>query len=329
MSLGDSTKSYNESGVFLQAYVNQELKKLSWDVVMEHPVVVAPFRKNPKVLYHQREPVREVNPERFVQALHDSQNSFELSERSIDVVGGRMLDGERALKLCIECKKLNPKYTEWCFFDQQKSKRKLNVITKSRDNAGIVNLFHVPKTTKYGNEIFLYLHNRFGENDFVPKTFADFAIAMTNEKIHGDYYKTEKTVVDMACRQIIEGTYGLTIEVLISQILAGNSYDYGRTDIFIPIIVTNAKLKFCEFDPEKINPKTGHLTEEPKYEDIDSIIYEYNSPKTVQYPEPLFGSLKPELRKATAKWDVLIMSPHGFTEFLEGTEKLWGPVKYL
>ena len=329
MSLGDSTKSYNESGVFLQAHVNQELKKLSWDVIMEHPVVVAPFRKNPRILYHQREPVREVDPERFVQALHDSQNSFELSERSIDVVGARMLDEKRALKLSIECKKLNPKYTEWCFFNQQKSSRRLNVIMKSIDNAGIVNLFQVPETTRYGNKIFMFLFDRFGDNDFVPKTFADFAIAMTNEKIHGDYYKTEKTVVDMACRQIIEGTYGLTLEVLVSQILSGSLYDYERTDIFIPIIVTNAKLKFCDFDPEKIDPKTGHLTEEPKYEEIDSIIYEYNSPKTVQYPEPLFSSLKPELRKATAKWHVLIMSPHGFTEFLKGTEKLWGSVRIL
>ena len=56
------------------------------------------------------------------------------------------------------------------------------------------------------------------------------------------------------------------------------------------------------------------------------MIYEYNSPKTVQYPEPLFGNLQPEIRRATSKWYVLIMSPKGFVTFLNEITKIWGSV---
>ena len=330
MTLSDSTKSYNESGVFLQTLVYEELRKRNWNASVEHPVVVAPFRKNPMTLSHywggsNRKP----EPENLVQAIRDSQNSFELSERSIDIIADRIIDSDRRIRLCIECKKLNPKYTEWCFFQQQELINRPHVIFTSRKNAGVAILFRLPKTTRYGNELFLSLERKFFDLEMFPKRQADFGIALTNQRLKGVFYNTEKTVVDQACRQIIEGTYGLSLESLISQILAGNAESYQNADIFIPIIVTNAKLKYCKFEPNKINPNSAHIEKEPQYDNIESITYEYNSPKTVQYPEPLFGDLRPDIRESTSKWYVLVMSPTGFVKFLDAIQNMWGNPEYL
>lgn len=315
-----NTESYNRSGVFLQTFVGNELEKQGWEKIFEHPVVIAPFNSDPNKAFVDegfRGPPSVVPTEKYVQAMRDCQNKFLLTERSIDVIGSKAIKNTR-IKLCIECKKLNPKYVEWCFFQQNEIPKEMHFITKSIRTTGQVRLFEVPKTEKYHNEIYVEINYRYNQYDLFPNTIADFGIALTNEKLKDEYFKTEKTVVDEACRQIIEGTYGLILESLIHQILTGTAEEYsGATDVYLPIVVTNASLKLCKYDPKKIDPKTGHLTEEPKYEKINSIVYECNSPKNVQFPSPLFANLLPVHRRATSKWYVLIMTPKGLHDLLQ------------
>lgn len=312
-----NTESYNRSGVFLQTFVGNELEKYEWEKIFEHSVIAAPFHDNPNRRFSERGPPREVRSEQYVQAMRDCQNRFMLNERAIDVVGGKSI-GSTRIKLCIECKKLNPKYVEWCFFLQNEVQKNIHVVTKSIRTSGQVRLVEVPGTEKYHNEIYVEINYNYNKYDILPTTIADFGIALTNEKLKAGFFKTEKTVVDDACRQIIEGTYGLILESLIHQILTGTAEEYhGGTDVYLPIVVTNASLKLCKYNPNKIDPKSGHITEEPKYESVDSLVYEYNSPKNVQFPEPLFARLSPEHRKATSKWYVLIMTPNGFNDFLQ------------
>ncbi|MCH7785637.1 MAG: hypothetical protein IIB06_09530 [Bacteroidetes bacterium] len=78
----------------------------------------------------------------------------------------------------------------------------------------------------------------------------------------------------------------------------------------------------CRFNPDDIDPISGHITKDPKYEPIDSIIYECPKPKEVQFPDTLGSDLPAELRDHVAKWHVLVMSPKGFSEFLDGIDKI-------
>lgn len=315
MELTKSTRSYNNSGVFLHNFVINELNQRGWNVDSEYPVVVAPFRKNPKRLAIRIHGETRVSPENFVSAIQDSINSFERSERSIDVVAQKKLSEKKLLSFCIECKKLNPKFTEWCFFQHASNSHK-HLITKSISEPGHTLLFDIPGSVLQNNQVYLSINMGYNEK-FLDFKVVDYGLALSSETIHNEFFKTEQTVIDQACRQIIEGIYGYTIDRLSAQLLHGEANEYQTTEIFIPIILTNTKLKICTFDEKQIDPKTGHILSEPKYEEVDSLIYEYNSPKSVQYPEPIYTHLPIEHRRAVSKWYVLIMSPNGFVTYLD------------
>jgi len=85
---------------------------------------------------------------------------------------------------------------------------------------------------------------------------------------------------------------------------------------FIPVVVTNANLLHCEFDPVDIEPKTGNINKDPNYQNVYGIIYECATPKSVQYPDPISRQLNALERKYTGKWHVLILSPEGLGHLL-------------
>ena len=325
MKLSKETDSYNASGVFLQTFVANELKKLGWNTEIEHHVVVAPFRKNPTNENRDLMGTRLLPTiEKFLSSVGNSQNSFALSERSIDVVATREIDGNRRIHLCIECKKQNPDYTEWCFFDEMNDYRNPHVIIKSINPESTI-LFDA-SVSEHERGISLSLNQRYiREWKFWPEKIGDYGLALNSGKLKGEYYITEQTIVDKACIQIIEGTYGLTIEYLISDISSEESPN-PITDIFVPIVITNTNLKFCEFNRDWINPEKGHLTEEPTYIPLEAIFYQYNSPKSVQYPQLLTGNLSMKDRSNASKWYVVILSPKGLTKFLASIDKMFGPV---
>ena len=169
--------------------------------------------------------------------------------------------------------------------------------------------------------LFLSQTNQYHHWNIFKKEISDFAIALQNEKVRGDYYRSEKTKVDESARQIIKGTYGLIIEKIVNQVATGRDYDNSPL-IFLPIIVTNANLFLCNFDLDDIDSKTGHITKDPEFKPVDSIIYDYPAPKEVQFPNPLASNLTAEFRDHVSKWHVLIMNPGGFVDFLDDVDKI-------
>src|SRR3989337_1806569 len=107
------TESYNNAGVFLHAYVVQKFRDAGWHTDIEYPVTVAPFITDPTRL-EGRTTLPNGNlgvlSGRFVNSIQKSQNLSEVGERSIDVISARPIISNHDLKVCIECKKLNPKY---------------------------------------------------------------------------------------------------------------------------------------------------------------------------------------------------------------------------
>ena len=163
--MNPKTESYNKSGVFLQTFVGGELEKQGCEIVFEHPVTIAPFNDDPNKRFSDYGPPAEVKSEKYVQAMRDCQNRFLLSERAIDVIGSKSIKNSR-IKLCIECKKLNPKYVEWCFFKQNEIPKEMHVLTKSIRTSGQVRLFEVPQTEKYHNEIYVEINYRYNQYDY-------------------------------------------------------------------------------------------------------------------------------------------------------------------
>ena len=317
-SISETTSALNQSGSFLQIHVMNILEKFEWSVDPEHPVESAPFVNDPMThpTYYQsgRFQSEYFTPKKFVQASVEYQNKIELEETSIDVVAGKASE-DRIFKLCIECKNLNPDYSDWIFFRNKSHKGPMNLITKSINKSiGFVSLFKIPGTTQYGSEIHIEL-NKFSEWDPLKHLITNFSVALANKKIDKITYQSRKNLVDNAARQIIIGMYGFIIESIFQQVLTSQGYQ-DPTTVFIPIIVTSANLKICEIDSEQINPRTGYVEKEPTYVETDSIIYQCAPPKSVRFPHSSFAMLSPEHKKEVSKWHILILTPNGFAKFL-------------
>lgn len=311
------TPALNQSGVFLQGHVMEELSKKGWKIVTEFPVTIAPLLDDPSTLDHSRQDDQgRIYAEEFPKAVLECQNRYELEETSIDVIGEKN-GKETAFKLCIECKKLDPEYVDWIFIQPSTSNQSMNMITKTITSKGFAALLKVPKTTRYGNDIHVEI-SRFNWEPF-KHLVTDFALAISDKKINRTTYRSKKTIVDEAVRQIIKGAYGLVLESVTSQVLSAEGYDH-TINCFIPIVVTNANLIVCRYKSEDIDPKTGHITKSPSYEKTDSIIYECAPPKSVQFPLPLLSRQTEDAKKAVAKWHVLILSPKGLVELLKRLE---------
>lgn len=325
--LDKKTMSLNQSGAFLQFHVLNELTKRQWATLVETPVTIAPFDSHPEkhpLIYKQLMADRKIPADKFSQAVLESQNKAMREETSVDIDAQKLKEIQFEnyninFRLCIEVKKNDPRYSDWCFFQHKKNNEPMRLIQKTITRRGLVDLFQITESDKYGNPIFVqtYQYHRW---KLFEKEIADFGLALQNKEVNRDYYRSEKTKVDEAARQIIKGTYGLIIEKLIHQVTKGEGYTH-NPDIFIPIIITNANLFLCKFNLKDIDPITGQITKDPEYEPVDSIIYEYPKPKEVQFPNTLDGVLSAELRDHVSKWHVLVMNPKGFSEFLDEIEE--------
>ena len=313
--ISNSTKSINQSGMFLQSLIYKQLDFDGWSVDIEYPVQVAPFTADPikHGNYHINGETRKLmyHPQDIIRAIEECKNKIELEETSIDVVG--TIGSETAINLCIECKKLDPIYSDWIFFDVSKPKP-MNVIIKGIQSRGHISLFKIPETSSCGNEIFVELHKWEGDTA-LRNPVSNASVALTNNKIDRKTYQSSKSLIDNASRQIIKGTYGFILEKLQSDILGG--FLHSTLETVIPIIVTTANLQKCIINPKDIDPDSGYITKEPTYEKIDSIIYECPTPKSVRFPQPNFNKLSVEARKEIYKWQVLIVSPKGFIDFMK------------
>ncbi len=326
MSLDKKTQALNQSGAFLQFSVLTELNKRGWQSLVEVPVTVMPFvthqSKHP-LLYTRLLYDKKFESSHFPQAITESQTQFLKEETSVDIDASKIIEIEfdppLTFRLCIEVKKNDPKYSDWCFFQLKKNSEPMRVITKTLVKQGRVTLFHVPPT--FGHDDIYVQTNQFHHWDIFRHPISDFALALQSENINKDYYRSEKTKIDEAARQIIKGTYGLVIEKLIHQVTTGEGY-IDSPNIFVPIIVTNANLYLCKFDPKDIDSNSGHITKDPNFEPIDSVICEYPTPKEVQFPDPLSSDLDAEKRNHVVKWHVLILTPKGFVKFLDEIDKI-------
>ena len=202
----------------------------------------------------------------------------------------------------------------------------MRTITGCIQSIGDVNLFRVGKTTRQDNEIFVQLTN-FPHWSFLVHDVCDFGIALRNKELDHEFFKSEKTRIDEALRQIIKGTYGTVIEHITHQIVTAEGYE-PIPRVFIPIIITNANLFLCKFNPDDIDPRSGHIVKDPEYIAKDVLIYEYPTPKEVQFPELLKGNLDPLRRRKILKWQVLILNPKGFAMLLNEIENFFSFLKF-
>jgi len=319
-NLSDKTKSLNQSGAFLQIYVQNELTKYEWNTSMEVPLRVSPFLTDPwkkeETLQFFTFDYDRIDPVLFVKSAKNSLDRNIIDETSIDVIGQKAIGTDYHFNLCIEAKKLNPNYSDWVFFQKHTKLNEMNFVCRQPINPTKITLFKIPKITPLTAESHLIISNM---TDYFQYPVCNFGLALAKNKIDKQYYKSEKTIVDEAARQIIKGTFGYIINKIFDQILNGfpERYPYDTFDCFMPIVVTTAKLFLCNYDVNDIDSDTGKITKDPSYKQVDSLIYQCAAPTSVQFPSTLENNDSIRQILLTSKWDVLVLSPKGLTKFLK------------
>lgn len=126
--------------------------------------------------------------------------SLDLTNREetlLDIYAGKEINGIKGKlfwRLCIEAKKNDPRYNNWCFFQFENKQESMQVISSCIQNIGLVDLIKVDQTNKCGNETFVQVNKL--DYDFLNAYLSDFAIALKEKEVERDYFKSEKSVVD-------------------------------------------------------------------------------------------------------------------------------------
>ncbi|MEX2313006.1 MAG: hypothetical protein WD650_03335, partial [Nitrosopumilaceae archaeon] len=166
----------NESGTFLQISVINQLNIHGWSPQPEFPVSLAPFIKDPmKYPGISATTPGIVRPSMFQQAVSESQNQFLKKETSLDALCGRTENNIHYIP-CIQVKKLNPKYVDWCFFKEDNLRNELRVVTKSLVGRGLVDLLTIPQTDRGDPAIHIQIE-RFDIPSF-PVICSDYGVAL-------------------------------------------------------------------------------------------------------------------------------------------------------
>ena len=302
----------NDSGTFLQISVLNQLKNHHWDPKPEFPVSLAPFIKDPMKhpgIFATTPGI--VRPSMFQEAVSESQNQFLKKETSIDALGGCTVKNLHYL-LCSQVKKLDPKYVDWCFFQQSPLGNKFHVTTKSTIGGGLVDLMTIPNTDR-GEE--KEIHIQIEELDVPGLTFtcSDFGVALHKDP-KNNVYKFQNSSLNNAVIQCIEGTYGAIVTALVHQVSTGDGYKID-SQIYIPLVVTNANLFYCDYDVNNIDSKTRKMSD-LNFKSLDHIVYEYALPMSVQFPKSILGIRDTAQLSLAIRWPVLITNPAGLENIL-------------
>jgi hypothetical protein len=186
--------------------------------------------------------------------------------------------GYQTLNLTVECKKTNLDFVDWIFFPRQRFPELRQIVVPFVNNSEVPN---VPDKREYGEGVTKV-------NFFAP--CADEARetrgCYTSFK-GGDKTKTSNRAITDAAYQVALATQAICTEEHshLKQRLSSNppAPTPKKYQIFIPTIITNAKIVLCEFDPKEVSPETGEIEfGKASLVEKDFVVYEYPLPKHLQ-----------------------------------------------
>lgn len=261
--LMEQQSALNESGTFLQISVFHKIIEAGWGAETEVPVSIAPFVSDPmkqdvaiKKTQQQGEPMEiKTRSGGFQQAIVNSQSESLRKETSIDVLASASKDNFTYV-LCIEVKKLNPYYVSWIFFQQNVLENNFRVLAKSTVGGGTLNLLSILESDLVDEKLFVQVEKFDKLKSFTPNIY-DYGVTLTKDD-KGNY-KFQKSSLNKATTQVIEGTFGSIVDSVTNQVSTGTGYDYD-IQYFIPIIVTNANILTCNYDVKDLDLNSGVIS---------------------------------------------------------------------
>jgi hypothetical protein len=214
--------------------------------------------------------------------------------------------------LLIECKKNNPDFIEWIFFPpHQKRNKGINFSALESVPTDSQNWNTLPTLREFYFDIPIA--------DDARETRGQYQ-RIANEK--RDKTKTSNSAISEAAYQVALATQAIRIEEAnFSQNESAAKtawYLPWSLQIFLPTIVTSARLFTCDFNPSDVDPTSGEIPfEKAKLNEQPYLIYQYTLPPHLQnIPEALATSLTLKDIETYLRMSIFVVQSKEFEAFL-------------
>ncbi len=233
------------------------------------------------------------------------------------------IHGALCLTLPVECKKNNPEYTNWIFFEQS-----LHLPVDIECQALSIRLTN--EAWRASERSYLMQHDLSVADD-ARETKRSYQSKSTAQKADSQKTKTANAAISEASHQIALATRALIWQE--HAVLQGNDRREDNTlrvmldhytRLFLPTIVTTAQLYICRFTDEDVSLETGELPlDKVTYTPCPYLFYKYPVPPELQ-PPPSTWSYD-ELEQ-NARMNILVVHSTFFPVLLTQLSSLMPPI---
>jgi hypothetical protein len=236
-----------------------------------------------------------------------SNSNREPKESALDIRADLRRD-DHLLSLIIECKKNNPEFINWIFFEKHFRSEKDTIkswkILKRTGSSAEISRANVPiniPQTNEGRET----KGQYNENP--------------NDR---NKTKTANDSITKAANQVTLATQAIVTEeiyrahrrhTVMDKIVPVTPY----RQIILPIIVTTARLHLCEFDPKDVEARTGEIPwDKATLKEHPYLSFEYPVPRHLQDIATDL-TVYADIEQRVIPWmDIIIVQSESLSEFL-------------
>jgi hypothetical protein len=278
--------SLNIQGTFFERWCQEEVKKSRWNVVSTNYPVEFPPHNGPLI-----------------------------GEQSALDVYAQLAKQTILLTLLIECKKNNPGFIDWIFFhhpDLKRPKHFTGSLIAHKPVEGVENKWETIANL-----------SPMASLDWIATSDAWETRGTYLGNKDGDKTKTSNAAISKAAHQVALATRAVFQEELSNSMALSTHVKMPYVhQIFIPTIVTTAKLFTCKFDPKDIDKKTGEIPyEKAVLEEQPYLLYEYPLPVHFHLaPLDKASVLKTGNKDFGTRMDILVVNSSKLPEFLSRLE---------
>src|SRR2546426_4900193 len=188
-------------------------------------------------------------------------------------------DGDQKLSLLVECKKNNPEFINWIFFRKPAS--------------GSNHAFNIPQVE---NKLREPPGTGWSTNSSIVNFHSDYAVADEARETRADYLsykggsktKTSNAAIHDAAYQVALATQAIVSE----DQRVSNTIGFGgasppmpwRTKLYLPTILTTARLFLCDFNAQDVDPSSGEIPfDKVKITQSPQLVFESPLPRHLQF----------------------------------------------
>ena len=302
-------KALEKSGMFLHLQALKRIEQHGWTSLIEFPAIGAPFVSDPM---KQPEAMKDgvVDPRMFQEVTRRSQNLYSGSKRTVDILASKKI-GHVTFRLCVEVKRREPGYVKFVLLKHEKQTSKFSVIYKSNQK-GQIDLMILPRINTKGDGLFVTV-KQLDLNLFTDKIYDLGRTLVAKQK---NEYSFQNNHLREAAKQVVEGTYGVILDSVTRQIVHSSERE---DECFVPVIVTNAEIYSCSYDPENMDPDSGEGGDK-ELKSKDCAVYKSPMLASTTFPNQATGAHTPEQMEQVSRWPVVVTSMKGLQRLLEAID---------